>query len=70
MIKLRRMRWVEHIACIEVRRGIYRVLMGKAERKRPLQRPRHRWEDNIEMDLQKVGQGTWSGLIWLGSSLL
>jgi hypothetical protein len=36
------------------RRGVYRVLMGKPERKRPLGRPRHRWEDNIKMDIQAV----------------
>jgi len=37
------------------RRGVYRVLVGKPEGKRPLKRPRHRWEDNIKMDLQEVG---------------
>ena len=36
------------------RRGVYRVLVGKPEGKRPIGRPRHRWEDNIKMDLQKV----------------
>jgi hypothetical protein len=36
-------------------RGVYRALMGKAEGKRPLARPRRRWEDNIKMDLQEVG---------------
>jgi len=39
------------------RRSIYRVLVGKPEGKRPLGRPRHRWEDNIKMDLQEVGDG-------------
>jgi hypothetical protein len=45
-------------------RGAYRVLVGKPERKRPLGRPRHRWEDNIMMDLQEVGCGCedWIGL--------
>ena len=38
-----------------VRRGVYRVLVGKPEGKRPLRRPRHRWEDNMKMDLQEVG---------------
>ena len=38
-------------------RGVYRVLVGKPERKRPLRRPRRRWEDNIKMDLQEVGGG-------------
>jgi hypothetical protein len=40
-----------------VGRGVYRVLAGKSEGKRPLGRPRHRWEDNIKMDLQEVGCG-------------
>jgi len=40
---------------MEERRGVYRVLVGKPEGKRPLGRPRHRWEDNIKMDLQEVG---------------
>jgi hypothetical protein len=39
------------------RRGVYRVLLGKPEGKRPLRRPRHRWEDNSKMDLQEVGRG-------------
>jgi len=37
------------------RRGVYRILVGKPEEKRPLGRPRHKWEDNIKMDLQKLG---------------
>jgi hypothetical protein len=57
MIKSRRMRWVGHIACMGKKRGVYRVLVGKPEGKRPLGRPRHKWEDNIEMDLQEVGSG-------------
>jgi hypothetical protein len=44
------------------RRGVYRVLVGKPEGKRPLVRPRHRWEDNIKMYLQKVGCG---GMDWI-----
>jgi len=43
--------------CYGERRGVYRVLVGKPEGKRPLGRPRHRLEDNIEMDLQEVGWG-------------
>jgi hypothetical protein len=46
-------------------RGVYRVLVGKPEVKRPLGRPRHRWEDNIKADLQEVGCGVWIGLGWL-----
>ena len=44
---------------------MYRVLVGKPEGKRPLGRPRRRWEDNIRMDLQEVGVGYWTGLGWL-----
>jgi hypothetical protein len=47
------------------RRGVYRVLVGKPEGERPLERPRRRWEDNIKMDLQEVAWGTWNELIWL-----
>jgi hypothetical protein len=47
------------------RRGACRVLVGKPEGKRPLGRPRRVWEDNIKMDLQEVGRGTWTGLMWL-----
>jgi hypothetical protein len=51
------MRWVGHVACVGTRRGVYRILVGKRKGKRPLGRPRSRWEDNIEMDLQEVGCG-------------
>jgi len=60
------MRWVGHIAHMGEERGMYRVLVGKARGKRPLGRPRHRWEDNIKMDLQ--GSGVWGyGLDQAGS---
>jgi len=50
------------------RRGLYRVLVGKPEGKRPLRRPRRRWEDNIKMVLQEVGcGGLWTGLLWIGT---
>ena len=62
VIKSRRMRWVRHVAWIGERRGIYRVLVGKPEGKRPLGRPRRRWEDNIKMDLQEVECG---GMDWI-----
>ena len=45
------------MACMEEGRGVHRVLVGKPEGKRPLGRPRRRWEDNIKMDLQEVGWG-------------
>jgi len=47
------------------RRGVCRVLAGKPVGKRPLGIPRRRWEDNIKMDLQEVGWGAWTGLMWL-----
>ena len=53
------------MARIWQRRGVYRVLVGKPEGKRPLGRPRRRWEDNIKMDLQEVEWGAWTGSSWL-----
>ena len=55
VIKSRTMRWTEHVARMEERRGIYRVLVGKPEGKRALGRLKRTWEDNIKMDLQEVG---------------
>ena len=49
------MRWAGHVACMGQERGMYRVLLGKPEGRRPLGRPRRRWVDNIRMDLQEVG---------------
>jgi hypothetical protein len=46
------------------RRGAYRALVGKPEGRRPLGRPRHRWEDNIKMDLREDGWGAWTGSMW------
>ena len=57
VIKSIRMRWAGHVARMRERRGVYRVFVGKPEGKRPLARPRHRWEDNIKMDLHEVGCG-------------
>ena len=57
VIKSRRMRWAGHTALIEERRGVYRVLVGKPQGKRPLGSHKRRWEDNIKMDLQEVGRG-------------
>ena len=64
VIKSRRMRWAGHMAHMGEERRVYRVLVGKPEGKRPLGRPRHRWVDNIRMDLQEVGCGymDWIGL--------
>jgi hypothetical protein len=46
-------------------RNVYRVLVGKPEGKRPLERPRRRWEDGMKMDLREIGWGVWSGFSWL-----
>jgi hypothetical protein len=57
VMKSRRLKWAGHVARMGDRRGAYRALVGKPEGRRPLGRPRHRWEDNIKMDLRKVGWG-------------
>jgi hypothetical protein len=57
VIRTRRMRWEGHVARMGHRRSAYRILVGRPEGRRPLGRPRHRWEDNIKMDLQEVGWG-------------
>jgi hypothetical protein len=55
IIKSRRMRWAGHVARMGEKRNTYRLLVGKPEGKGPLRRPRHRWVDNIRMDLGWVG---------------
>jgi hypothetical protein len=65
VIKLRKMRLAGYVARMGEGRGAYRILVGRPEGRRPLGRPRLRWEDNIKMDLQEVEWGAWSGLIWL-----
>jgi len=59
------MRWAGHVAPVEKRRGVYRVLVRKPEGQRPLGRAGCRWEDNIKVDLQEVGCGVWTGSSWL-----
>ena len=59
-----KMLWVEHRARMGDSRGLYRVMVGKTEEKRPLGRSGRRWEDNVKMDIQELGCGTWAGLIW------
>jgi hypothetical protein len=59
MIKSRRIRLVGHVARMGEKRNAYRILVGKPERKRPLERPRRRWEDNIKMDLREIGWVGW-----------
>ena len=62
VIKSRKMRWVGHVAHMQEGRGVYRVLVGKPEGKRPFGRTRCRWEDNIKMDLQEMGC---EGMDWI-----
>ena len=62
IIKSRRMRWAGHVAHMWEGRSVYRILVGKPEGKRPLGRPRRRWEDNIKIDLQEVECG---GMDWI-----
>jgi hypothetical protein len=62
VIKSRKMRWVGLVACTGEKRGAYRILVGRPEGRRPLGRPRGRWEDNIKIDLQEVG---WLGMDWI-----
>jgi len=57
VVKSRRVRWAGHVAHMGEGRGVHRVLVGRPEGKRPLGRPRRRWEDNIKMDLREVGGG-------------
>jgi hypothetical protein len=61
-IKSRRMRWAGHVARSGEGRNVYRVLVGMLEGKRPLERPRHGWEDGIKMDLREIGLG---GVEWI-----
>jgi hypothetical protein len=65
VIKSRRVRWAGHVARMGEGRSSYRILVGRPKGRRPLERPRRRWEDNIKMDLQEVGWGPWTRLIRL-----
>ena len=62
MIQSEKMRWARHVARMEARRGVYRILVAKPEGKRKLGRPRRKWENNSKMDLQEVGYG---GMKWV-----
>ena len=59
------MRWAEHVALVEERKGVYRVLVGTPEGKRPLGGPRRRWEDILRWIFRKWDVGAWTGSIWL-----
>jgi hypothetical protein len=62
IIKSRRMRWAGHVARMGEKKNAYRLMVGKPEGKRTLGRPRHRWVDNIKMDLLEIGLG---GVDWI-----
>jgi hypothetical protein len=65
VIKSRRMRWAGHAALMGKKRGVYRVLVGKPNSKRPPGRPRRRWKDNIKWIFRKWELGVWTGSSWL-----
>jgi hypothetical protein len=65
VIKSRRMRWAGHVARMGEKTGAYRILVGRPEGRRPLGRPRRRWENNIKMDIQEMTWGAWTRLSWL-----
>jgi hypothetical protein len=62
MMKSRRMRWAGRVVRIGEKRNAYRILVGKTERKRPLERLKGTWVDNIKMDLREIG---WGGMYWI-----
>jgi hypothetical protein len=64
VIKARRLRWVGHVARTGEMRGAYNISAGRPEGKRPLGRPRRRWEDNIKMDLREIGFGDVDCIHW------
>ena len=66
VIKSRRLRWAGHVARMEEGRGVFKILTGKLTGKRPLGRPRCRWEDNIRMDLKEIGINSRN---WVNSAL-
>jgi hypothetical protein len=65
-IKSRRLGWAGHVARTGEVRNVYRVLVGKPEGKRSLERPSRRWGDGIRMNLREIGWGAWSDFILLG----
>jgi hypothetical protein len=62
VIKSRRLRWAGHVVRMGEERSAYRILVGRPEGRRPLRRPRRRWEDNIKMDIREVG---WEDMNWI-----
>jgi hypothetical protein len=70
VIKSRRMRWARHVARMGDGRGVYRVLVGRLEAKRPVGRPGNRWKNNIKLDLREIGidGANWTRWLRVGSS--
>jgi hypothetical protein len=62
VIKSRRVKWAGHVSRVGYKRGAYRILVGRPDGKRPLEKPRRRWENNTKVDLQKV---EWGGIEWI-----
>jgi hypothetical protein len=62
MMKSRKMKWAGHVARMGEKSNAYRILVGKPEGKKPLQRPRRMWVDNIKIDLREIG---WDGMDWI-----
>jgi hypothetical protein len=62
IIKSRRMRWAWYVARMGAKRNAYRILLGNPEGNKPLARPRHRWVDNIKMDIREIG---WDCVNWI-----
>jgi hypothetical protein len=62
MIKSRKMRWAGHVSRMGEKMIAYRILEGKPEGKRPLERPRRRWVDKMKMDLREI---EWDGVYWI-----
>jgi hypothetical protein len=62
MINSRRMRWPEHVVRMRKKRNSYMILVGKPERNKLLREARHRWVDNIKMDIREIG---WDGVDWI-----
>jgi hypothetical protein len=59
------MRWARKVVGMGEKRNSYRVLVGQPKGKRPLCRPRHRWENNIKIDFREMVGVVWNGFIWL-----
>jgi hypothetical protein len=65
MVKSRRMRWAGHAVHMGQMKNAYKIMVGKSKGKRPLKRPRCRWEDNIKMNIKEIGLRAWIGFMWL-----